>query len=105
MVMSEIRPPFEEYGDLEITLGRSKQTIWQVLAEFARDRSIGFVVGVVALLVCGTASAVVSNAWAAVSIIAMVLVFSVFVILHGKEKHNSHELGDESPSPQKARKD
>ena len=98
MVLNKkIRPRFDEYEDLEISFGKSKQTIWQVLNEFARDRSTNAVVGIVALVVCGIASAIVSNSWAAVIITAMVLAFATFMVLHGKKENSENESGDESP--------
>ena len=94
--MNTVRPELDDFGNLEVTFGKSKQSFWQVLNDFARNRSNRSVISILALAVCGVASAFVNNALAAAAIVAMVLGFSLFVIIYGEEKYSTDELRDES---------
>lgn len=103
--MEKIRPSVDEFCELEVSFDDRNKSAWGVVSQFAKDNTVESLCAFGGVIVSGVACVQVGYPWACCVIIAVVLAFSVFIVVNGKEKDYADELGDEPASTRKTRED
>jgi hypothetical protein len=102
MAVNEIRPRWDEYEELRVSLTEQEIGCWAATAEFARAQSSSTVVATVALSAMGIACYCVDDAWATFGIVIAMALFGGFATRYAKKEDRENEPGNEPGSPKEA---